>query len=178
MTPHRARTPSLPAHRLRTPLTLALALLPALAHTTPPPCLDALRRGQDIPCQIVLDQNTRAPYRGVLLSPAKSKLIQADLATLETALTEQKTLTAQARQDRDTARLEARETITDLLQTGQRLERANADLIAAQARLDASNRALADAIEAMPTRTTLALTAGLLVALSLAGGYALGAALE
>lgn len=160
-------------------LTLpTLALLPALTLAAPPPCVDAVRRGQDTPCQTILDQNARAPYRGVLLSPAKSKRIQADLATLETALTEQKALTTDARQERDTARLEARETITDLLQTGQRLERANADLITAQARLDASNRALADAVEAMPTRTTLLLTAGLLVALSLAGGYALGAALK
>lgn len=159
-------------------LSLAPALAPALARAAPPDCVPAAQRGDDVPCQVVLPRDARAPYRGVLLSPAKSKAVQADIATLEAALTEQKALTDEARGQRDAARLEARGTITDLLQTGQRLERANAELITAHRTLDASNRALADAVEAMPTRTTLALTAALLVALSLAGGYALGAALD
>lgn len=139
-----------------------------------PPCIEAAARGEDVKCQIVLKQGGKAPYRGVLLSPAESKRIQADLATLETAFTEQKALTEKARAERDAARAESRDVVTDLLQTGQRLERANTSLVQANAALDASNRELGEAVERMPTTFTLALTAVLIGAAAFGAGYGLG----
>ncbi|MCB9527197.1 MAG: hypothetical protein H6701_02200 [Myxococcales bacterium] len=150
-------------------------LVPSLAVGAPlPPCADEVGKGADLPCQLVLDAGARAPFRGVLLSPAQSKAVQADIATLEAAYAEQQALTAQARGERDAAREESRGVIVGLLETGQRLERANAELVGAQARLDASNRALADAVEAMPTRLTLMLAGVLVAGLAFGGGYALG----
>lgn len=161
------------SQRIVLPLVAALAWAPA-ALAAPPECVAALERGEDVPCQLVLKKNQRAPFRGVLLSPAKSKRIQADQATLEAAFAEQKALTAQARAERDAARLEGKETVADLLATGKRMEKANADLIQASAALDASNRELAEAVEAMPTTLTLAL-AGTLIALGAFGaGYGIG----
>ena len=156
-----------------------LFLTPALALAAPlPPCGEAVQRGEDVPCQVVLEAGARSPFRGVLLSPAKSKAVQADLATLEAAHAEQQLLTAQARSERDAAREESRKVVVGLLETGQRLERANGDLIAAQVRLDASNRALSDAVEAMPTRLTLMLAGVLIAGLAFGGGYALGQLVE
>ncbi len=154
-------------------LAAAMAWTPA-ALAAPPECIEAVARGEDVPCQLVLKKSARAPFRGVLLSPAKSKRIQADQATLEAAYAEQKALTEKARSERDAARLEGKQTVTDLLETGKRMERANADLIQASAALDASNRELAEAVEAMPTTLTLAL-AGTLIALGAFGaGYGMG----
>lgn len=152
-------------------LVATLATAPALAQA--PACVDALKRGEDVPCQLVLKPGARAPFRGVLLSPAQSKKVQADIATLETAYAEQQALTATARAERDAAREESRAVVSDLLRTGQRLERANADLIESSKTLDASNRALSEAVEKMPTRGTLILTASLIAVAAFAGGYGL-----
>ncbi|MEZ4434310.1 MAG: hypothetical protein R3F65_18040 [bacterium] len=110
-------------NRLSVPCALALSSplpSPPPSPAPRPRLRAAAQRGDDVPCQVVLPRDARAPYRGVLLSPAKFKAVQADIATLEAALTEQKALTDEAREQRDAARLEARGTITDLLQTGQR----------------------------------------------------------
>lgn len=160
--------------RIATPMLVGLLALlmaagPALAQA--PDCVAALQRGEDVPCQLVLKEGGKAPFRGVLLSPAQSKKVQADIATLETAYAEQKKLTEAARAERDSAREESKAVVTDMLQSGQRLERANADLIEASKTLDASNRELADAVEKMPTRMTLILTASLIAVAAFAGGY-------
>lgn len=160
--------------RITTPLLIGLlALLMAAgpAWAQAPDCVAALKRGEDVPCQLVLKEGVKAPFRGVLLSPAQSKKVQADIATLEAAYDEQKKLTESARAERDTAREESKAVVTDMLQSGQRLERANADLIEASKTLDASNRELADAVEKMPTRMTLILTASLIAVAAFAGGY-------
>lgn len=151
----------------------SLAWAPIVA-AEPPGCAEAVARGDDVECQLVIQKGKRAPYRGVLLSPRTAKLAQSDIATLEKALEEEKALTASARAERDQARLDSKTTVNDLLRTGQRLEKANASLIEANASLDASNRALGDAVEAMPTTTTLVLAGVLIAAGALGAGYGLG----
>lgn len=169
----------MPAHALRMVgsvcLAGALAWAPvAFAAPDPPGCDDAVAGGEEIACQLVLGKGKRAPFRGVLLSPAKSKLIQADQAVLEKALDEQKKLTASARAERDDARLESKQVVTDLLQTGQRMERANADLIKASAALDSSNRDLSAALDRMPTTLTLVLGGTLIAVAAFGAGYGIG----
>lgn len=153
----------------------ALAWAPiAAAAPQPPGCADAIERGEEVACQLVLQKGKRAPFRGVLLSPVKSKQIQADQAVLEKALEEQKKLTASARAERDSARLESKQVVTDLLQSGQRLERANADLIKSSAALDQSNRNLEDALDKVPTNLTLILGGTLIAVAAFGAGYGIG----
>lgn len=166
-----SRLPAPLAAGLNLTLALALALPPAPARAEPVDCVDAVAAGEDSPCQLQIGRNRRTPFAGVLLSPAASREVTARLAGLETALDEQKALTAKARGERDAAREESRQVITDLLETGQRMERANADLVRASAALDNSNRELAAAVEAMPTRLTLILAGTLIAAAAFGAGY-------
>ena len=114
----------------------------------------------------------------MLSNPSKMNRIKADLATLETAYDEQKALTEKARTERDTARAEGLQTANTLLDASNRLEKANNALLEAQSALEASNRDMAAAIKAMPTSTTLYITAALIAVAAFAGGYGLANALD
>ncbi|MCA9542072.1 MAG: hypothetical protein KC620_24415 [Myxococcales bacterium] len=159
---------------------IALCLLvPGLATAAPQTeCLAAVARGEDVPCQVLIAAGDRAPFAGVLSNPSKMNRIKADLATLETAYDEQKALTEKARTERDTARAEGLQTANTLLDASNRLEKANNALLEAQSALEASNRDMAAAIKAMPTSTTLYITAALIAVAAFAGGYGLANALD